>query len=557
MIGPAFLRIPPFPGHRAPSLAVAGRSALPADGATLADLLRRARIGGSFWGPEAAVAASDALLVCASSAEHAIALTAALDASGGGDRAMLLGPMLPGKPARLSALSLLRADTDPWDACTRAARVLADADSEVALVAALLGKPLRVVGEGRFAALSDPAALEAVLSRELCETCAYRDPFSGVPLPVADAIALLGRWRALIEANRPVAQVYGVAPWKRITADALLWDGTGPVRHARSSRPGAASSGLGPGAQVLAWVARSDAQAIAALEARGVRVGEIEDGMIRSTGLGANCVPPLSIVVDEAGPHFDPAQASDLETILQTGHIDEALIARAAALRKRLVRAGISKYGQDEARTAPVLRQDGKAREVLVTGQVEDDRSVLRGGAGLTNLELLRRARVQEPDAWIVFKPHPDVEAGHRKGRVPDAAALELADAIDRTSSIAALLDRVDAVHVLTSLAGFEALMRGREVITHGVPFYAGWGLTRDLGPVPARRTRQRSLDELVAATLILYPRYLDPVTRLPCAPELLVERIAQGHAAVRSPLIRLREMQGRLNRALGWRNRR
>jgi capsular polysaccharide export protein len=190
---------------------------------------------------------------------------------------------------------------------------------------------------------------------------------------------------------------------------------------------------------------------------------------------------------------------------------------------------------------------------VLVTGQVADDRSVLRGGGGLDNLALLRRARTHEPDAHIVFKPHPDVEAGHRKGHVPDAQALEYADEIDRTSSIAALLDRVDAVHVLTSLAGFEALMRGREVVTHGVPFYAGWGLTHDLGAVPARRTRQRTLDELVAATLILYPRYLDPVTRLPCEPEILVERIAGGQAEVRSGLIRLREAQGRIKRVLGW----
>jgi len=190
---------------------------------------------------------------------------------------------------------------------------------------------------------------------------------------------------------------------------------------------------------------------------------------------------------------------------------------------------------------------------VLVTGQVGDDRSVLCGGGGLDNLELLRRARGHEPDAHIVFKPHPDVEAGHRKGHVPDARALEFADEIDRTSSIAALLDRVDAVHVLTSLAGFEALMRGREVVTHGVPFYAGWGLTRDLGAVPARRTRRRSLDELVAATLLLYPRYLDPVTRLPCDAETLVDRISGGQANVRSALIRWREFQGRMNRAFGW----
>ena len=95
------------------------------------------------------------------------------------------------------------------------------------------------------------------------------------------------------------------------------------------------------------------------------------------------------------------------------------------------------------------------------------------------------------------------------------------------------------------------ARLRGKEVTTHGQPFYAGWGLTRDLAPANPRRTRARSLDELVAATLVGYPRYVDPVTRLPCPPEVLIQRIVAGQARVRSPLIILREWQGQLR--LAW----
>jgi capsular polysaccharide export protein len=106
----------------------------------------------------------------------------------------------------------------------------------------------------------------------------------------------------------------------------------------------------------------------------------------------------------------------------------------------------------------------------------------------------------------------------------------------------------VDAVHVLTSLAGFEALLRGRAVTCHGTPFYAGWGLTRDLAPVPARRGRALTLDALVAGVLILYPRYLDPVSGLPCPPEVLVERMARAQAINRLRWIGpLRRMQGRV----------
>jgi capsular polysaccharide export protein len=74
--------------------------------------------------------------------------------------------------------------------------------------------------------------------------------------------------------------------------------------------------------------------------------------------------------------------------------------------------------------------------------------------------------------------------------------------------SMAALLDVVDEVHVLTSLSGFEALLRGKPVTCHGQPFYSGWGLTRDRIPT-ARRHRQLRLDELVAGALIEYPLYL------------------------------------------------
>ena len=175
--------------------------------------------------------------------------------------------------------------------------------------------------------------------------------------------------------------------------------------------------------------------------------------------------------------------------------------------------------------------------------------SVLAGGGGLTsNLELLRRVRALEPDAEIWFRPHPDVEAGHRKGAVPAGEALKYADRIVAEGGMAALLDQVDAVHVLTSLTGFEALLRGREVTCHGTPFYAGWGLTRDLGEVPDRRGRKLALDELVAGVLILYPRYLDPATGLPCPPEVLVGRMAKAQAVNRLGwLAPLRRLQGRL----------
>ena len=552
-----FLRIPPFPHNRGqaaaePCAVDANDQKADAESARAAiDALRRWRVGSDFWLAPAVLPEGRDVLLCASSPAHLASLVDAARDADMIDRIIIRGGIPAGFDVGTRLPPSIAAATDPWSACDAAAVVIADGDDEWALIAALSQRPVLVVGEGRFAGLSaggrDGAtmecALEQIVRTELLGGWRYGDPFGTGPITVTALVEIMGQWRLMIEANRKFAAIFGVASWKQVTTDALLWDGIGAVRYAGTAT--ADKADFPAGSVVLAWMARTDTAAMSAIAGKGICVGEIEDGMIRSNGLGANCVPPLSIVVDSKGPHFDPAQASELETILQTADIAAPMLARAERLRETIVARGIGKYGQGQGipLSAPAVP---RRRVVLVTGQVEDDRSILCGGAGLNNLELLRRARGLEADAWIVFKPHPDVEAGHRKGHVPDMNALEHADEIDRSSSITALMAKADAVHVITSLAGFEALLRGCEVITHGVPFYAGWGLTRDYGPVPGRRSRRRTLDELVAAALILYPRYLDPVTRLPCAPELLVERIASGQASVRTARILFREVLGR-----------
>jgi capsular polysaccharide export protein len=117
--------------------------------------------------------------------------------------------------------------------------------------------------------------------------------------------------------------------------------------------------------------------------------------------------------------------------------------------------------------------------------------------------------REANPDAYLIYKPHPDVVAGLRaKGRWEDEAS-RWCDEVVVDVPMDALLAAVDEVHTMTSLTGFEALLRGKRVVCYGQPFYAGWGLTEDIIPHP-RRTRRLSLDELVAGALILYPRYFD-----------------------------------------------
>lgn len=284
----------------------------------------------------------------------------------------------------------------------------------------------------------------------------------------------------------------------------------------------------------------------------------IEDGFLRSRGLGAALTPAQSLVVDDRGIYYDPRQESRLEQLIRAplppGGAD-----RAQALAAAITGAGLTKYniGSDTASLAErlgSLRQSrAQARVILVPGQVEDDASIRLGATGSirTNRALLAFTRAENPDAIVVYKPHPDVEAGLRPGAVPDAAALS--DLVIERTDAAALLSLIDEVWTLTSGLGFEALMRGKAVTCLGAPFYAGWGLTRDLGPVPARRqtepgTPRPDLAALIHATLIAYPRYLDPVSGQPCPPELLVERLAQGESGKTRPALRLlAKVQGAL----------
>jgi len=427
-------------------------------------------------------------------------------------------------------------DVDQLIAAVREARVGGnywndDADPDSNLVQAVAAS----VADGISPELRD------AFRRRVLDDVAYTNPFTGEPIGPAEAIAYCAHWRRLIESNRDIRGAIGFAFWKRPTVAPLLWPGTDVQFMSRPDVDG------GP---VAVWKSRTSMDVLNELEQRGVPIVEVEDGFIRSAGLGADCVPPLSIVVDRSGVHFDPRQPSDLEQMIEAGGFPPDTLERARRLRELIVSSGISKYGASHGKLES--KAAGK-RQILVTGQVEHDRSVLCGGGEVrTNLDLLRRARAEAPDAHILYKPHPDVEAGHRVGSIPDELCLTLADEIVRDAPISALIDMVDEVHVNTSLAGFEALLRGKQVTTHGVSFYAGWGLTRDLGRVPERRTATRSLEELVAAVLLLYPRYLDPVTGLPCTPEILIHRLSEEKVVQNDgPVVWFRRLQGRVKRAL------
>jgi capsular polysaccharide export protein len=255
-------------------------------------------------------------------------------------------------------------------------------------------------------------------------------------------------------------------------------------------------------------------------------VRRLEDGFLRSVGLGAELVRPLSWVVDDTGIYYDATRPSGLEQILANFDFDAALLARARAFRERVVGLGLTKYNVG---ATPWQRPAGGQRVILVVGQVESDASLAYGAPGIcTNLGLLQAVRAAHPGDWVVYKPHPDVVAGLRRQGAGEGGARAWCDEIVLEAAMGELLSCVDEVHCMTSLAGFEALLRGKLVHCHGLPFYAGWGLTVDALPCP-RRGRRLSLDELVAGTLLCYPSYIGP--RGPVSAEAALEELERWKA--------------------------
>ncbi len=314
----------------------------------------------------------------------------------------------------------------------------------------------------------------------------------------------------------------GIRLWKRQTFQgffgrhkALRFDDD-PARAARTAKA--------RHQPLMVWAGRDTAEL-----ADAPRLLRIEDGFIRSRGLGAELVPPLSLVIDDLGIYYDPTRPSRFEVLMKEALPDWAG-ERAVYLIQRLSAARLSKYNQ----AAQPLPDLPAGHRILVPGQVEDDASIRLGATDIrTNLDLLRAVRIANPDAVILYKPHPDVVAGLRPGAIPAQELAGLADVVLRRADPIEAIDAVDAVWTITSTLGFEALIRGKPVTCLGMPFYAGWGLTQDLAPVPKRRLQLRDarlrpdLAHLVHAALIAYPRYRDPVSGLPCPVEVIVERLA------------------------------
>ncbi|WP_425358211.1 capsular polysaccharide biosynthesis protein [Brevundimonas subvibrioides] len=434
--------------------------------------------------------------------------------------------------ADLTGTTLLDADVSPADLLDEVDQVWC-VTSALGFEAVMRGLPVRCFGAafysgwglttdevvtGRRGVARD---IETVVAAAMIQYTRYVDPVTGRRCEVETALERLVALRGRAERLAGYWAGVGFSPAKRPPIRRLLNGPRTRLRYfgnpATAERKAQAKSG-----RLIYWAGKETPAIAAMAAATVVPVVRMEDGFIRSRGLGSDFFGALSVALDDQGVYYDPTRPSRLETLIEEGRQDAATLARAARLRARVVEAGLSKYNLSGGTARPDWPAD--RRKVLVVGQVENDKSILKGCGDIrTNSGLVAAARADFPDAFLIYRNHPDVMSGNRPGML-DASAIEAVDATADGLDIVDCLDACDVLATLTSLSGFEALLRGKAVATYGRPFYGGWGLTTDAMTFD-RRTRRASLDALVAAALIDYPIYVTPVG-WPCEAEDLVEAL-------------------------------
>jgi capsular polysaccharide export protein len=337
--------------------------------------------------------------------------------------------------------------------------------SQLGFEALLWGRPVHCFGmpfyagwgltrdHGPMPARRGPRQLGDLVHAALVDYAVYIDPHRHRPCPVEELIAAIGLQRRQRCQQPEHIEAFGFTPWKQRVLRRFLAGSRLRFRFPWQ-RPGRRAQAL------AVWGRRASPGLLRAAESRGLPLLHAEDGFLRSVGLGADLIDPISWVIDRRGIYYDASAPSDLEQLLASGSWDGSQLLRARRLRRRLVEEAITKYN---LQAAPWQRPAGAKRVVLVVGQVESDASIRLGAPGVrTNLDLLQAVRAAEPSAYLLYKPHPDVVAGLCRPGSNEAAARDWCDELLVDASIQQLFTQIDALHVLTSIAGFEARLRRR-----------------------------------------------------------------------------------------------
>jgi capsular polysaccharide export protein len=237
----------------------------------------------------------------------------------------------------------------------------------------------------------------------------------------------------------------------------------------------------------------------------------LEDGFIRSFGLGVEGSPSFSIVKDDIGIYYDATSPSRLEEILNNYDFksDRELMSLAKEARAKIIEYKISKY--NNFKDVDLRYLDNSKEKVLIVAQTAGDSSLVYGlGDRFSTKEIIDNAIEENPNAQIYIKIHPDVLSGKKESDINADEIPPQIEILKDNANPIELLKYFNKVYTKTSGMGMEALLLDREVHCYGMPFYAGWGVTKDKQKID-RRKRKLSIDELFAGAYILYTDYYNP----------------------------------------------
>jgi len=237
----------------------------------------------------------------------------------------------------------------------------------------------------------------------------------------------------------------------------------------------------------------------------------LEDGFIRSFGLGVDGCPSFSIIKDDIGIYYDATTPSKLENILNNYDFktDKKLMQIAKEARAKMIKYQISKY--NNFKNVDLSYLNNKKEKVLIVAQTYGDSSLEYGlGNSFSTKEMITDAIKNNPNAEIYIKIHPDVLSGKKKSDIKDNDIPKSCHILTDNANPITLMNYFSKIYTKTSGMGFEALLLDKLVYTYGMPFYASWGLTNDKLKCN-RRDRILTIDELFAGSYILYTDYYNP----------------------------------------------
>lgn len=233
----------------------------------------------------------------------------------------------------------------------------------------------------------------------------------------------------------------------------------------------------------------------------------------------------ISFIIDSV-QYFDATEASEMEKTLSNPDfkLSDEEKKRARACIDKIVKTHLTKYNHQPI-FEPKIGRNG-VKKILVIDQAYRDMSIQKGLANDETFERMLQAAIDEnPNADIIVKTHPDAIQGSRKGYyqhlIPHDNVYTLTEPINPIS----LIKYCDKVYVCSSQFGFEALMCNKEVHVFGMPFYAGWGLTKDR-QVCKRRNVRRTLEEVFYAAYIIHSIWVNPDKKEQCEIEEAIDYV-------------------------------